>query len=147
MSIEDQPTQQLRRTSEPASDGSTDVLSLDNLFERQTAAAAPGKPTVPAAEPEAATQPIAPAEPPPAPVERRVGERRAADRRVGVIPVTASAPTKPQAAIGQRLRGDTATAVRGGTTRARDWFITGDNALIIATALVAAMLILVVALV
>jgi hypothetical protein len=173
MSLEDQPTQQLRRPTDPpmpaglnptrpqptapvetADDGGTDVLSLDNLFEGQTAAPkATTSPTPPAA---ATTQLPVPAEPLPAeplPAERRVPERRVAerrvtDRRVAVVPVTTSAaPEGRQQDLGQRLRGDSTAAMRGGMTQLRDWFTTGDHLLIVATILVALMLVLVVALI
>jgi hypothetical protein len=171
MSIENQPTQRLRRPSEPPmpapldptrpqeavpagtpDDGSTDVLSLDNLFERQTAAAAPEVTTTPAATPATSVQPAGPVEPsPPASVERRVAERRVADRRVGnrradATPA-AAAPVSRQSAPAHRLRHDTNTALRSGVTRTGRWFTTGDNALIVVTALVALALVLVIGLV
>src|SRR3954469_19685653 len=104
MSLEDQPTQQLRRPTDPpmpaglnpprpqptapaetADDGGTDVLSLDNLFEGQTAAAAPMAATSPTPPPPPTRQLAAPAEPLPAeplPPTHRAPERRVADRRV-----------------------------------------------------------------
>lgn len=178
MSIEDQPTQQLRRPAEPpmpaplnptrpqnaaapsTPDDGTDVLSLDNLFERQNVATAPQATTTPASStpapttPVASTPPAAPAEPSAAtPAERRVTERRVADRRVGdrrvgVVPVAAAKATvHREPGLGHRLRHDSGTAVRGGATRTRDWFTAGDNALIVVTALVALALILVIGLV
>lgn len=186
MSIEDQPTQQLRRPAEPpmpaplnptrpqnaaaasTPDDGTDVLSLDNLFERQNVATAPQATTTPASTtpasttpaptspapttPVASTPPAAPAVPPATPPERRLAERRVADRRagdrVGVVPVAASkAATHREPGLGHRLRHDSGTAVRGGATRTRDWFTAGDNALIVVTALVALALILVIGLV
>src|SRR3954447_23206813 len=177
MSIEDQPTQRLRRPAEPpmpaplnptrpqnaaaasTPDDGTDVLSLDNLFERQNVATAP-QATTPAASttpapttPVASTPPAGPAEPPGAPPERRLAERRVTDRRVGdrrvgVVPVAAGRGTAHrEPGLGQRLRHDSGTAVRGSATRTRDWFTAGDNALIVVTALVALALILVIGLV
>src|SRR3954451_11087398 len=171
MSIEDQPTQQLRRPSDaptpeplnptrpqPAAraenpdDDTTDVISLDNLFERQATATAPQLRPTPASAPVASTQPVGPAEPsPPEAVERRSGERRLADRRVaerraGAVPA-APVPASPRPAPNHRLRSDTTSAVHKGVTRTGHWFTTGDNALIVVTALVALALILVIGLV
>src|SRR4051794_506453 len=126
MSIEDQPTQQLRRPSDPPTpepsnstrvqpaaraespdDDTTDVISLDNLFERQTTATAPQVMATPATTPVASTEPVGPAEPsPPAVVERRAGERRLADRRVadrraGAAPA-AAVPAASRTAPGHR---------------------------------------------
>ena len=154
MSIENQPTQRLRRPSEPpmpgsldptrpqptvepASDGSTDMLSLDNLFEEPQAAATPQ--AAPAPQP----QPL-----PPVPAERRVAERRVTDRRVGVVPVaTAAAPAARQKDHSHRLRHDSSAALRGGVAAAGHWVTSGDNPLIVVTALVALALVLVVGLV
>src|SRR3954451_1899561 len=97
MSIENQPTQRIRRPD----DGSTDVLSLDNLFEGPPAAEVTATPTQPVAstppvepaapaapaEPVASTPPVEPAEQPsPTPVERRMADRRVGDRRAGTLP-------------------------------------------------------------
>jgi hypothetical protein len=157
MSIENQPTQRIRRPD----DGSTDVLSLDNLFEGPPAAEVTTTPTAPpvaSAQPIASTQPVDPtqtvdpAEPlPPTPVERRMANRRMADRRLGdrradALPAAPPpAPRQPGAA--HRLQRDATVALRGGAARTGHWFTTGDNALIVATALVALALILVVGLI
>jgi hypothetical protein len=145
MSIENQPTQRIHRPD----DGSTDVLSLDNLFEGPPTAEVT---TTPTPTPVASTQPVGPAEPlPPTPVERRMADRRMADRRVGdrradALPAAPPpAPRQPGAA--HRLQRDATVALRGVATRTGHWFTTGDNALIVATALVALAMILVVALV
>jgi hypothetical protein len=152
MSIEDQPTQQIRRTApptpmpgslnpvgdrpgapEPTDDGSTEVLSLDDMFTGpQTATTeAPSRPVdAPRAEPVAADPaPVAP----PAP----------AAPRIGAVPVRA----EPREAGGaSRVLGDAASAWRGGLGRSRAWLTAGDNAVIAATAVIALLLLLAVAL-
>ena len=152
------PTRPQNAAAASTPDDGTEVLSLDNLFERQNVATAPQATTAPASttpaptSPVASTPPAAPAVPPATPPERRLAERRVADRRagdrVGVVPVAASkATTHREPGLGHRLRHDSGTAVRGGATRTRDWFTAGDNALIVVTALVALALILVIGLV
>ena len=149
MSIENQPTQRLRRPSEPpmpgsldptrpqptvgpANDGSTDMLSLDTIFE----------------EPQAATPTPAPQPLPPVPAERRVAERRVADRRVGVVPVaTAASSAGRESNHSHRLRHDSSAALRGGVAATGHWLTSGDNPLIVVTALVALALVLVIGLV
>ena len=154
MSIEDQPTQQIRRPqpvapmpgpltpadSQPATppvaeptEGATDVLPLDDIFDAPAAPPRPEAAVPPAPAPTAApTQPPAQA-PAPAPA-----------RRIGAVPAT---PARREPGLVDRLRGDGAAAWQGGLTRSRDWLSTGDNAVIVATALVALLLLLVVALV
>jgi hypothetical protein len=119
MSIEDQPTQEIRRTAPPApmpgslnpvddrstadapESGSTEVLSLDDLFDG----------------------PRAP--------------------RIGAVPVAAE--RQPAASAG-RVLGDAATAWRGGLDRSRAWITSGDNTVIVATTLIALLLLLAIAL-
>lgn len=132
MSIEDQPTQQIRRPVTPApmpaplspaaagpvsteSDtsagaGSTEILSLDDLFESPRAVA---------------TQPPAPAAP-----------------RIGAVPVS-----KASAAGNSRGRrgADAAKVWRDGLERSRAWLTSGDNAVIAATAVIAVLLLLAIA--
>ena len=175
MSIEDQPTQQIRRPqpaapmpgplspteAQPAAppvsdpnDGTTGVLSLDDIFEAPAAtagpeaavAATPAPATAP--EPEPAPEPappVASAQPvaAPAPVTSPAAPA-AGQRRIGAVP---AAPARRQPGRVDRLRGDGAAAWQGGLTRSRDWLSAGDNAVIVATALVALLLLLVVALV
>src|SRR3954470_7941068 len=111
MSIEDQPTQQLRRPSDaptpeplnptrpqPAAraenpdDDTTDVISLDNLFERQATATAPQLRPTPASPPAPWRRPVGPAAPPPPgaagrpSAEPRLPDRRVAERRAGAAP-------------------------------------------------------------
>jgi hypothetical protein len=145
MSLEDQPTQQIRRdppaapmpgSMNPAgppteaaapvenpNDGTTDVLSIDDLFD------APPKtrsPEVTAAPP--TSTPAAP-----------VGDQR----RIGVVP--AASNDRPRG-FTDRLRGDGVAAWQGGLTRSREWLAVGDNAVIVATAFVAMLLLLAVGL-
>ncbi|HET6816094.1 MAG TPA: hypothetical protein VFH66_02555 [Mycobacteriales bacterium] len=150
MSIEDQPTQQIRRPGAPTpaplpgplnvarsqppappadtAAGSTEVLSLDDLFERQET------PTtqVPARPAEAPrVQPVAttPAHPVEAP-------------RIGAVPVRSAEHRGDR----KRLAGDAAAAWHGGLDRTRSWLSAGDNMLIVGTALAALLLLLAVAL-
>lgn len=152
MSIEDQPTQQIYRPTTPppaplpgplnparpqpvtpasdeAGNGTTEVLSLDELFDRaQTATTpAPARPVeAPRAEPV-----VAPAA---APV---------AAPRIGAVPVRSVQQTGDGRG---RVLGDAAQAWRGGLDRSRAWATAGDNALIAATALLALLLLIAVAL-
>jgi len=150
MSIEDQPTEQIRRPGAPtpmpgslnpayqptppvpdAENGSTEVLSLDDLLAGPAAAAPPPVATAPVAAAAVASTPVA-ASPPAAP-------------RIGAVPVRSGQSSTPPTS--SRLRGDAAAAWRGGLDRSRAWITAGDNAVIAATALVALLLLLVVALV
>ena len=173
MSIEDQPTQQIRRpqpvapmpaplnptdthsaapTVSDPNDGTTGVLSLDDIFDEspatpgpEAAVAATPAPAPAAAATPAPTTPVESAQPvaPPAPVTAPA-PAPAGQRRIGAVPAT---PARRQPALLDRMRGDGAAAWQGGLTRTRDWLSAGDNAVIVATAFVALLLLLVVALV
>ena len=160
MSIEDQPTQQIHRpttpapaplpgplnlnsaggqaaatTSDEATAGSTEVLSLDELFERPQPAAtqAPSRPVeAPRVEPVASFE--APRVEPAAPV---------AAPRIGAVPVSSASPT---AGKRNRVLGDASQAWRGGLDRSRAWVTSGDNAVIVATVVIAVLLLLAIAL-
>jgi hypothetical protein len=163
MSIEDQPTQQIRReppaaaapdplnparTAPPPVDetdnGSTSVLRLDDLFDGPASAteaptapppvqAPTAAPVAPPAPAEAAMPSSAPAAPP-APAP--------APQRVGVVPVATSGS---EPGLRHRVRGDASAAWRGGLTRSRAWLGSGDNVVIVATVVVALLLLVVVA--
>jgi hypothetical protein len=169
MSLEDQPTEQIRRvqpaapmpepmnpagpppaTSPPGenpNDGTTGVLSIDDLFEAPSTTASPAATTTPpapqvtttappsAGPPPAGSTPVGPAPATPAaPVDGRP--------RIGAVP---AAPTGRGRGVTDRLRG---CGVAGwpGLTRSRDWLTTGDNAVIVSTACVVLLLLLAVAL-
>ena len=158
MSIEDQPTQQIRRpqsvapvpapldpteaqpaaapVDEPTA-GTTDVLSLDDIFEAPPAAPRPEAAVPPAPTPAPTPASARPPAPTPSPAP-------ATARRIGPVPAT---PARREPGLVDRLRRDGAAAWQGGLTRSRDWLSTGDNAVIVATAFVALLLLLVVALV
>jgi hypothetical protein len=145
MSIEDQPTQQIRRPQAPtpmpgplnpayqppveqssADSGSTEVLSLDDLLDGPSAPApAPSTPVPPAPVASAPVSRVEPAAP-----------------RIGAVPVRSGQPTHTSS----RLRGDAAVAWRGGLDRSRAWLTSGDNAVIVGTAMIAVLLLLAVAL-
>ena len=150
MSIEDQPTQQIRRPQAPtqmpgpltpayqppveqstADSGSTEVLSLDELLDGPATPA----PSTPVAATPVATTPVAPT-----PTYSRP---EPAAPRIGAVPVASGEPTTGG---NSRLRGDAAAAWRGGLDRSRTWLTSGDNAVIVGTALIALLLLLAVAL-
>jgi len=152
MSIEDQPTQQIRRPEasapmpgtlnptyrtpapappDTAENGSTEVLSLDELLDGPPAATPPAATAVPITPAPAAAQAPAPA---------------SAAPRIGAVPVRSAQPTTPTDSNSSRLRGDAAAAWRGGIDRSRTWLTSGDNAVVAATVLIALFLLLAVAL-
>jgi hypothetical protein len=163
MSIEDQPTEQIprepattpmsspldigqhRRSDDAAISGAeadpTDVLRLDDMFEDPERRAVPAP--APAREPAYAATGAPPADRRVA--ERRIADRRVADRRIGAVPVAAAKPPAGPSAV-TRLRRDAGSAARGGARHTRDWFLHGDNTLILVSTLVAIALLLVVAL-
>jgi hypothetical protein len=140
MNIEDKPTEQIRRpataaplpgplqpgrqqpsapaTDDSAESGSTEVLSLDDVLD--------GPVTMPAS-----TLPPAAASPPAAP-------------RIGAVPV-GTTDQRTDDGHGAR-RADAVAAWRGGFDRSRAWVSSGDNVVIAATAVIALVLLLAVAL-
>jgi hypothetical protein len=134
---DDAPTQQIRRPAPPAplpgpldltgsSRGpdrtpadTTEVLSLDELMDGAASppVAAPAPPLPPPAAPPAPPLPPLVAAPAPAPAARR-GPPPARDR----------------------LRADATAALAGAGRRTEDWLRTGDHALIVATAVIAMLL-------
>ncbi len=181
MSVDNDPTQQIR-VGRHRDDGSeTEVLHLDDMFDGQPpartdtgpdlevtttaptepvetvtpvthvdlvaaeqspppAAAAPAPVTPVPAAPTAAS-PTAPPPPPPAPAAP-------AEQRIGAVPVAPPAQKTPKGpSLADRIRTDAGAAWRGGVSRSHTWLTTGDNAVIVATAIVLLALMLVVALV
>jgi hypothetical protein len=142
MSIEDQPTQQIRRVPPAApmpgrmnppgpppaapppvehpNDGSTDVLSIDDLLDAPSTTGSPDTMATPPAPPPPSTPP-----------------------RIGAVPATSNARGR---GLTDRLRGDGVAGWQDGLTRSRAWLATGDNTVIVATAFVALLLLLAVAL-
>ncbi|HET7312649.1 MAG TPA: hypothetical protein VFJ17_15130 [Mycobacteriales bacterium] len=151
MSIEDQPTQQIHRpttppaplpgplspanpqpatpTDETFDSGSTEVLSLEEIFDRQTTTQAPQRPVEQPPTARVTAAPVAPA-PVTAPV---------AAPRIGAVPVRSAQSTGESR---NRVLGDAAQAWRGGLDRSRTWLTSGDNAVIAATVLIAVLLLL-----
>ena len=152
MSIEDQPTQQIRRTPPPAPipgslnpvgdqspqppvDGSTEVLSLDDLF---------GAPQAATTETPVTQTPVAETQAPVVVTPTPVAPPPPAAPRIGAVPV--GKDQRPSGGHAGRVLGDAATAWRGGLDRSRAWLTTGDNTVIAATAVIALLLLLAVAL-
>ena len=141
MSIEDQPTQQIRL---PENSGSTEILSLDDLFDGPQPATTQAPPLpaespaveAPPAEPAAVTPPPPAAAPPATPAPP-------AAPRIGAVPVASAQQTNAGAS---RPTGGAGEAWRAGLERSRTWLATGDNAVIAATAAIALLLLLAVAL-
>lgn len=153
---DDAPTQQLRRIVPPGrSPGpldlthpgppagrspadSTDVLSLDELMDGATAqtpaVAAPRRAPMPVVPVRSEPMPADPVQPPlQPPVQPEAAPRPAS--RVG--PVARD--------VRDRLRSDASAALSGAGRYADDWLRTGDNGLILATVVVALLLLVAVA--
>jgi hypothetical protein len=161
MSIEDQPTQQIRRPAPPApmpgslgpvrdhgdpadpadppDSGSTEILSLDDLLSGPQAPTTEG-PSRPVDSPR--VEPVAETPTPAAETPTPVAPPPAAPR-IGAVPVSAE-PQRTGRAGG--VLGDAASAWRGSLDRSRAWLTAGDNTVIVATAVIALLLLLAVAL-
>jgi hypothetical protein len=114
----------------------TEVLSIHDLMDGP-----PGAPQV-ATGPAVATAPAAPAaEPLPTPAASPAPRPAAAPAPVPAVP----APARERSEVAERLRADAAAAWDGARRRTADWLRQGDNALIVATAVVALLLVIVLA--
>jgi hypothetical protein len=120
-----------------ADSSTTDVLSLDELFEGQ-----PPAETGPDAGAERAPSAAAPTwtAMPVVAVRSEAIATTQSDPVPG--PASGPAPASPQPAIGGRMRSDAAAAWEDTRRRTRAWLARDDNALMLLTALVAVLLIL-----
>ena len=149
----------LAGASEPAGDtSSTDVLSLDELFDTEpaptTADAAPAPAAAPPAPPTAAqnaetwtAMPVVPVRSEPMTTSYAAPAPQPATSRAPASPAPVSRVRDSHSApgTGSRLRSDAAAAWDDTVRRTRDWLGRDDNALMLLTALVAVCLILAVA--